>query len=260
MLAQQAFGWKGSPPPPGQAGEIRAEGGGEAILAPAALHEFYVDRTADAAALSGCMLSFGVLFAKERSLLWVRQATFDQEAGQPYPPGLREWGLDPARLMLLRARDVTAALQGALEGARCPGLGAVFLELWGEAPAYDLTASRRLALAARASGVSLLVSRIGAKARPSAAETRWAMRALPSRALAAQAPGFPAFKLTLLRARHGREGLNDHLEWNRDVRQFLSRSPGEDRPAERTPSSLPGLVVPVSFDRSRAAEPWREAG
>jgi protein ImuA len=242
-------GWSA---PPGEAPE---RGRIAQLLSRASLHEFYAARVADMAALSGCTLAMGHILAQGRPCLWVRQEAFDWEAGQPHAPGLCELGLDPASLMILRVKDVTSALQAGLEGARCAGLGAVFLELWGEAPAYDLTASRRLALAARPSGVPLLLTRIAAKARPSAAETRWELRALPSRALAAQAPGFPAFELTLLRARNGREGQHDHLEWDRDARQFLSRTATDAGPAEPALPSLPGAVVSVSFDRPRPPEP-----
>jgi protein ImuA len=245
-------GWSA---PSGEAGEERAHRPGLALLSRAAMHEFYAARASDAATLSGCALAIGHVLSQGRPCLWVRQEAFDWEAGQPHAPGLCELGLDPARLIILRVKDATAALQAGLEGARCAGLGAVFLELWGEAPAYDLTASRRLALAARASGVPVFLTRIAAKVRPSAAETRWELRALPSRALAAQAPGSPAFELTLLRARNGREGQHDHLEWDRDARQFLSRTASENHLAEPARSPLSGSVVSVSFDRPRPPEP-----
>lgn len=263
MLLPPALLRQGWSPRSGTAGETHDSLKAQPALARAAIHEFYAARHADAPALSGCMLALGQALAQGRPALWVRQEAFDWEAGQPYAPGLCEFGLDPASLTILRVKDAIAALQAGLEGARCAGLGAVFLELWGEAPAYDLTASRRLALAARSSGVPVLVSRIGAKARPSAAETRWELRALPSRALAAQAPGLPAFELTLLRARNGREGLTYPLEWNRDDRQFLPRTTGELPSAGPLLPPLPGAVVSVSFDRPRAPEPEfprREAG
>ncbi len=224
-------------------------------LSRAALHEFYAARVADVAALSGCTLAMGHILAQGRPCLWVRQEAFDWEAGQPHAPGLCELGLNPASLMILRVKDVTSALQAGLEGARCPGLGAVFLELWGEAPAYDLTASRRLALAARASAYRFSSRGSPRRYGPARRKRAWELRALPSRALAAQAPGFPAFELTLLRARNGREGQHDHLEWDRDARQFLSRTATDTRPAEPALPSLPGAVVSVSFDRPRPPEP-----
>jgi protein ImuA len=193
--------------------------------------------------------------------LWVRHGAHDREAGAPYPAGLAELGIDPSRMLLVRARDVQSALQAGLEGARCASLGAAIIELWGESSLYDLTASRRLALAARASGSCVLIVRSAAAPHPSAAETRWLARAAPSRRLAANAPGRPAFYLSLLRGRHGQEGLNHHLEWNRDAQRFEHR-PGDAgqafdsgqafrdiQPAAGRPAPLPGLVVSVSFDR-----------
>jgi protein ImuA len=233
-------------------------------LAGGALHEFYAPAEADGVSLSALAMLLGLKDGK-RATLWVRHEALAGEAGTPYPAGLAELGVDPARLLLVRARDVPSALQAGLEGARCAALGAVTVEFRGEARAYDLTASRRLALAAKASGVPVFLLRIGAKAVPSAAETRWLARAAPSRALAAKAPGPPAFHLTLLRARNGQEGEQHHLEWNRDAQRFenrfMDREPGT-RPAAGPAAPLPRFVVPLSFDRPRPAddEPFRHAG
>jgi protein ImuA len=221
-------------------------------LAPAALHELHA--AADGIALSAAVLALAHAGGSAPGL-WVRHAALDRETGRPYPPGLGEFGLDPAQLILVRAWDALSALQAGLEGARCPGLSAVIIELWGETRAYDLTASRRLALAAKTSGVRVFVARIAAPPVPSAAETRWQLRGAPSRALAANAPGNPAFDLTLLRARNGQEGLSYHLEWNRDAGTFMASfvkagigSPAAPPPADGSPP-LSGAVVPVLFDR-----------
>jgi protein ImuA len=227
-------------------------------LAPAALHEFYA--AADADAPAQVCLALGVAGA-DKSLLWVRQAFLDREFGGPNPCGLGELGLDPGRITLVSAADAPSALQAGLEGARCAALAAVVVELWGEPAALDLTASRRLALAAKASGVRVMMLRAGARPRPSAAETRWEVRAAPSRALPANAPGNPAFDITLLRSRIGLEGRRHHLEWDRDARTLVVSSaaghPAADA-AIRTAggSPLSGAVVPLPLDRAGA----REAG
>ena len=70
-------------------------------------------------------------------------------------------------------------------------------------PLLDLTASRRLALAAEQSGVTLLMLRLEAEPVPSAADTRWAVSAAPSQALEANAPGPPQLEIELLRRRVG---------------------------------------------------------
>lgn len=223
-------------------------------LSRAALHEFYAAAEADAPATTGAALAFARLAADGRPVLWVRHEALDREAGAPYSPGLAELGIDPARLIFVRARDVQAALQAGLDGARCAAPGAVVVELRGEAKELDLTASRRLVLAARASGTSVLLARSAAQPQPSAAETRWRVRAAPSRALAANAPGHPAFYLSLLRHRGGRAPGEWHLEWNRDKGCFAD---GNAAPLSRG-------VVPVSFDRPRGAGgdemPLRKAG
>eukprot|EP01037_Dinobryon_pediforme_P027134 gene27134-29923_t len=153
----------------------------QAGLARAALHELYAAQEADAAGVTGVALAFARLAKPQAPILWVRQGFLDREAGVPYPPGLAEFGLDPAMLTLVRAQDAQGVLQAGLEGARCAALGAVMIELWGEAKALDLTASRRLALAAKASGTPALMVRIAATPAASAAETRWLVRAAPSR-------------------------------------------------------------------------------
>ncbi len=236
--------------------------------ASASLHEIYAVREGDGAAAGAFALGVVEHAAPKRSLLWVRHQLLEHEAGLPFPPGLAEWGFDLTRVILVRARDPAAALQAGLEGARTPGLGAVVIELWGAAKAYDLTASRRLALAAKASGVLVLIARTSATAQPSAAETRWRLSALSSRVpfpetLAVRAPGPPAFELVLIRARNGQEGITHHLEWNRDERRFAILRPGSGRNAGissgKNRAPLSGRVAAFPPNRP-AAPPARRAG
>ncbi len=230
-------------------------------LPPEGLHEFYAAAHADAACLSGCALVLGQAI-KHAPYLWIRHSDGDREAGSPCPAGLRELNTDPANAILVLSRDPSSALQAALEGARTSHLGAVIVELWGAAPAYDLTASRRLALAAKVSGVLVLMMRVAAAPTPSAAETRWRVRAAPSHALAAHAPGNPAFEMTLLRARNGQEGLRYCVEWDRNARKPVSRCLTGTSDALAQPAPLSGAVVPVSFNRPGTSpdEPRRQAG
>jgi len=169
----------------------------------------------------------------------VRQDFLDGETGRVHPPGLVEIGLDPAALILVRARDASDALQAGLEAARCPAVGIVLLELWGETRALDLTASRRLSLAAQGSGATVLLTRVAAAPAPSAAETRWRVRPAPSRALPANAPGFPAFAITLLRRRGGAAGGEWGVEWDRDGGCFRERPIGREAALSRPVAALP---------------------
>jgi len=198
-----------------------ALGGG---LARGRLHEV-VGEGADAAPAAGFAALLALRAAGRRTLVWVRQEGLSAETGRLYGPGLAELGIDPARLVVVSARDAAAGLRSGLEAVRCAALGAVLIELWGEPKVLDLTATRRLSLAAEASGVTALLVRIAARPGPSAAATRWAVRSVASAPLPAGAPGGPAFAVTLLRHRGSAAGRGWHVEWNRDDACFRALAP-----------------------------------
>jgi protein ImuA len=159
----------------------------------------------------------------------------------------------------VRARDGEGVLRAGAEAARCAALSAVLIEPWGEPRPFDLTASRRLALAAEASGVPVLLLRVAAAEAPSAARTRWQVRALASRALEANAPGAPAFALRLLRQRGGAAEREWRVEWDRDRHCFAERSlfDRSARTDHAAPLSRP--LVPLSGDGQIAAD-GRDSG
>jgi len=226
----------------GLAGLDAGLGGG---LLRAALHEVLAPGTADLPAATGFAVGVAVRAAAGRPLVWVRQDPLEPETGGLSPLGLAELGLDPAELLLVRARDAAAVLRAAAEAVRCPAVGVVVLEPWGSPRQLDLTASRRLALAAEASGVLTLLLQAAVPA-PGAARTRWQVRPRPSRALSAGAPGNPAFAVELLRHKGGVAGRTWCLEWNRDRRCFQA-----DGGAAAAPLSRP--VAPLPADRPGAA-------
>ncbi|MGH6786304.1 MAG: ImuA family protein, partial [Novosphingobium sp.] len=155
-------------------------------LDPGHLHEIHAQPDDRAAALAFALGRGGTGKA-----LLVRLARRGRRT-VPSGEGLVLLGIDPARLVLVEAGDERDLLRAGLEAARCPGIGLVLLETRGRCPGYDLTASRRLALAARRSRTSVVVLRHEAEPRPSVAQTRWAVAAAPSRALDGGAPGWPA--------------------------------------------------------------------
>ncbi len=125
-----------------------------------------------------------------------------------YGPGLAVLGLDPARLVLVRAWRDAEILWAIEEGLRATGVAAVV----GEVGAFPAVASRRLQLAAERSGVTAFVLRRwrdGAQAArerdlPNAAATRWRIAALPSLpARAEPGIGHPRWRVELLRCRGG---------------------------------------------------------
>lgn len=182
------------------------------------LHELVAGEAADAAAGAGFAAMLAVRLGGP--LVWLR---IGGVAGALYPPGLCEIGIDPGEVLLVLAADAPDLLRAAGEVARCAAVGVAVIELWHDPKRIDLTVSRRLALAAESSGTTPLLLRIAADPVPSAARTRWGVRAAPSTPLAdggAGAPGMPALDLELLRRRGGPAGWRWRVEWNRDAGAF----------------------------------------
>ena len=101
------------------------------------LHEFYAAAEADGVSLCALVMMLAGVDGR-RFKLWIRHEAQDREGGTPCSAGLAALGAAPMDMLFVRLRDVSCVLQAALEGARCSGLGAVILELRGEAKAYDL--------------------------------------------------------------------------------------------------------------------------
>lgn len=205
-------------------------------LAQGRLHELYAADRDDAASCAGfaAMLAMRV---RAGSLAWLRTEAAERAMGRLYMPGLAELGGDPGALILTVLPDDRMLLRAAADAAACPGLAALVVECWGKAPLLTLTASRRLALAAEKSGVTLFLVRVGTDPVPSAATTRWSIAAAPSRALSGNAPGPGMIEVELLRQRSGPAGMRWQMEWNRDERAF--RKP-----------ALPGAVAALAEHRA----------
>jgi protein ImuA len=206
-------------------------------LALAGCHEIYGP--------AGTALALMLALAAPRPgpILWVA-APFGDE-GRLYGAGIADLGGDPARLWWVAAGKPIDMLRAAAEAQRCAALACVVVEA-GSAAAVDLTVTRRLQLAAAASGVFTLLVRAGPP-RPSAALTRWRARAAPARRLAGNAPGPPRLALTLERQRGGPADIEHELEWDRDRRRFL--------PADRDLRVPQRLPVGAAFGRRATPHP-----
>ena len=146
-------------------------GGG---LARGALHEIFA---ADAGiATAFCALLAGRLAndTENHAILWCERP-WTLDAGALYGPALLQFGIDPARMILVRPRRDADALWAMEEGLRCGRIAAVV----GEIADMSLTASRRLQLAAEETGVTALMLRPKTdNPTPSAAVTRWRLDAV----------------------------------------------------------------------------------
>jgi protein ImuA len=141
-------------------------GGG---LARGGVHEVIAgDRSAAALGFALWAIS---CFAPTRPWLWCSSS----EAPTPYAPALDDFGLAPRRLLFAQAAFAREALWAAEEGLATPTLGAVLAE----ARTLTPVAARRLALAARDSGVPLLLVRPEGAEAAGPVATRWRVASAP---------------------------------------------------------------------------------
>jgi protein ImuA len=174
-------------------------------LALGALHEVAgVGSDEEGGALAAAFLA-GILarFVPERPVLWCSAAR------DLYGPGLAACGLGPERLILARVPGEQTLLWAMEEGLRSAVLAAVV----GEVETLPLAASRRLQLAAEATGTTAFALRrwrngdraARQRAAPNAAVTRWRVRALPAGVDADDASGIgpSRWRLELWRCRGG---------------------------------------------------------
>ena len=236
-------------------------------LALGALHEIS-GPARDGAALGFITALLARLAARAPGVvLWCRRLGAAYETGNIYAPGLAAFGLDPSRLILLGARQGRDVLWAMREGLSCPRLLAVVGEV--EAAAVGLTASRRLQLAAEKSGVSCFLLRstppevgksdsaeeagqgdvgLGNAEEPSAALSRWHVRAAPSGAIPGLVPqeqtqtqtqteqrwlgpGRLRWRTELRRCRGGATA-EWRVEWHHETGNFTMAAPLRDRSVE----------------------------
>jgi protein ImuA len=152
-----------------------------------------------------------------------------------YAPGIAAYGLKPERLIVVRARRDADILWAMEEALRCRTLGAVL----GEIGDIDMVASRRLQLAAEASGVTgLLLRSADRRLGATASVTRWGLSAAPSRPIDGEPGlGLPCWRTKLLRCRGGRPG-EWLLEWNGGGFTLADASMEAVNPGEAEPEWL----------------------
>lgn len=184
----------------------------------ARLHEI------DAAAGDGAPAGFAAtlvarLTGSDGLALWCRPSS-GAEAGAPYGPALARFGVAPDRLLFVAARRAPDVLWAMEEGLRARRFAVVI----GEAGAPDLTATRRLQLAAEAGGSTALLLVTPRAGRLSAAVTRWQVNPRP-----AERPEVASWQLALMRCRGGGRGTW-HVEWSHEALHLRVLAALADRP------------------------------
>lgn len=164
-----------------------------------ALHEV----VGDAAATGFLAGILGRMRRRAGLVVWCGERHGWQEGGLPYPPALAAFGVPAERLLLVEVDRLTELMRAVEDSLRSRAAMAVVAENMG----LDLTASRRLQLAAEAAETPVFALRRGAGTPipPTAAATRWQV---------APSPG-GRWQVGLDRCRGGdAAGRQWCLEWN----------------------------------------------
>lgn len=185
-------------------------GGG---LALGALHEIAPMAPLHLGAATGFALALAARDHSRKSVLWIQPEFAGLEAGHPYGPGLALFGLPLSRLLVVKVTRSRDALWAMEEALKCPALSTVITELADDTA--DLTATRRLVLAAREGGALGLLLRHRSTLAPNASMTRWEVAAAPGRGDGFSGLGRPAFDLSLVKNRRGNGGRWS-VAWSED--------------------------------------------
>jgi protein ImuA len=175
-----------------------ALGGG---LSRAALHELSPLAPIHRGAAVGFALALAIRAGgPAKSVLWLQTDFLKHETGGFYGPGFGFFGLSTDRLIILRAKRSADVFWAMEEALKCRAVGSVIAELSHDP---DLTATRRLALAAREGGGNGFLLHLQNSFVPSATATRWEISSLPGIRDGFGGLGATAFTAALLKNRRG---------------------------------------------------------
>jgi len=192
-------------------------------LAPANLHEIAPASARDLGAALGFTLALAARAPNGRSILWIQTDFAALEAGNIYGSGCDLFGLPASRLLIVKVARPLDALWAMEEALKCRALACVIAELPKDGAMADLTATRRLTLAAREGGGFGFLLRHRPSPLASSTETRWEVAAAPSRPDAFGGLGLTAFALALTKNRRGPAGLWT-IAWDHHERSFQALS------------------------------------
>lgn len=207
-------------------------------LAGGALHEIGPAAPLQGGAVTGFAVALAARALGGRGqAVWIQSDFAVTEVGALYGPGLDLMGLPMGRLVIVRVPRPRDALWGMEEALKCRAVGAVVAEVAREAA--DLTATRRLALAAREGGGFGVILHPNAApdsqsrcSHPSTATTRWEVASARSERDRFGGLGPTTFALSLVKNRRGRTG-QWRLWWDHHACTFAASLSFPVAPAAR---------------------------
>jgi protein ImuA len=212
-----------------------------------AIHEIGPAAPRDGGAATGFAVALAVLALRRGGqAVWIRPDFAAAEAGELYGPGIAMMGLPLARLVVLKVPRPRDALWAMEEALQCRAAGAVVTELTGDDA--DLTATRRLALAAGGGGGLGLLLRHQPNREPNAAMTRWEVASSSGERDGFGGLARPTFAVSLVKNRHGPTG-QWRLSWDHHERVFVPALAALSRP-----------VAAAALDRSPRPQRFARTG
>lgn len=205
----------------------------QSALALGAMHEFISCGYEDAASSLAFTLAILSKVPARTPIIWVARDHVQ------YAPGFALYGIDAQRIVFARPQKDAQALWVMEEALRCKGIAAVV----GECATADLTATRRLQLAAEDSGVPGLLLRQHARAATtSSCVTRWQVKPASSIPDGLPGLGVPRWQVDLLKARGGRPG-----SWTMEWRDKALRLVNPPKTEIHMPQETPGRILPFAL-------------
>lgn len=141
----------------------------------------------DAAAVTGFGLALGSLVTQDqkradlrRRLMWIGEPMVVAETGRPHATGLRDFGIDPARIVYGAPRRLAEALWLADTALASRAFAVVLMEIRSNPKGFGLTESRRLSLRARDTGCLLILLRQGGVAEAGSTLMRLRIEPMPA--------------------------------------------------------------------------------
>lgn len=193
------------------------------VIASGSLLEMQPESYRQRAAAMGATLALSARLLHEKTgpLIWCQLR--DPERLHLHAPGLMAFGVDPERVIKLTLKNEQDLLWAMEEALDCSYISGVVGVLWKE-KLYDFTASRRLNLRAKESGVSALMLRSHRANGSTAADMRWMIKAkessqMPPRKAYLPRIGKTIWQIDLKKCRGANQG-SWQVGWDRETVSF----------------------------------------
>jgi protein ImuA len=170
----------------------------------AAVHEFFCtnDETASAsAAFVSAILSS--LMCNGGATVWI------SEKPLIFPPALRQFGVDPAKVIFIHPKKQKDLLFVTEEALKCESITAVVSDI----KEISFTESRRFQLGVEQSNATGFLIRTNPKNLSTSSVTRWKIKSIATEENDLPGLLFPRWNVELLKVRNGKPG-SWQLEWN----------------------------------------------